>query len=227
LGLYIIIEGDNVDNFLVFCCQACINSYYGSYGEVKDIFDKQEKFKIGHVEGFFGYIESDLYVVFQGSMNLKDWIDNLKIFHETVYYDKASYVHRGFMDQYEIIKDLIRNKVKDYNRIFITGHSLGGALATLCADDIFRSFSGKDIKVVTFGCPKVGNSNFVDVFNSHIIQNIRVVNSDDIVPSIPSSWLGYRHVNGLVEIGPKHWYHYFGSVRDHLPQHYLESLISV
>merc|ERR1712032_1724203 len=78
------------------------------------------------------------------------------------------------------------DKYDDYD-LYFTGHSLGAALATLCAtasslsDDI-----KKPIRLITFASPHVGQPDFIDAFQylekNGRIQHIRVTNGDDIVP---------------------------------------------
>ena len=69
-------------------------------------------------------------------------------------------VHSGFKKQYQSIKDKVRQYVSDKcdqyhpRQLLITGHSLGGALATLCSLDLIRdSFSILD----KFSSPKLLN----------------------------------------------------------------------
>ncbi|KNC77626.1 hypothetical protein SARC_09914 [Sphaeroforma arctica JP610] len=67
--------------------------------------------------------------------------------------------------------------------IFITGHSLGGALATLCAYELGLRFdtSQLGLTVYTFGSPRVGNKPFTQKFNRMISHCHRLVNDGDIV----------------------------------------------
>ncbi len=44
--------------------------------------------------------------------------------------------------------------------LFIAGHSLGGALATLCAVDVRARLAAPDVRLFTFGSPRVGNAVF-------------------------------------------------------------------
>ena len=71
--------------------------------------------------------------------------------------------------------------------IFVTGHSLGGALATLGA----AYLSGWGLAACyTFGAPRVGNKEFSSSLQTPIY---RVVNPLDTVPHIPTPLRGYRH----------------------------------
>ncbi len=101
-------------------------------------------------------------------------------------------VHRGFkealeevwLDLFQYVQQLDRKGCK----IWMTGHSLGAALATLCADR-YGNVQG----VYTFGSPRVGNDDFKDQYD---VNNYRIVNNDDIVARIPPAG-AYRHVGEL------------------------------
>jgi len=77
----------------------------------------------------------------------------------------------------------------------LTGHSLGGAMATFSALDIQSNVKPVKMNVVTFGSPRVGNEKFVQFWNKKLGRNsMRVVNRFDIVPHLPFSLQGYKHV---------------------------------
>lgn len=72
--------------------------------------------------------------------------------------------------------------------IFITGHSLGGALASLFTLDLAVSLPDVGITSITFASPRVGTSNWQTVYNqTYNLQDktIRVRNSYDLVPKVP------------------------------------------
>ena len=76
--------------------------------------------------------------------------------------------------------------------LFMTGHSLGGALATLAA------YRRPPAALYTFGSPRVAGTDLAAHLNGEAGLNAwRVVNSTDIVPRVPPPF-GYRHVGNLV-----------------------------
>ena len=85
-----------------------------------------------------------------------------------------------------------------------TGHSLGGAVASLVLyDAMIKGFIISRLNepvLITFGLPRTGNENFVNDFNIRIKKVIRVVRDGDIVASIPYSLINnpYTHLWGLV-----------------------------
>ncbi|MGH3577830.1 MAG: lipase family protein, partial [Mycobacterium sp.] len=125
-------------------------------------------------------------------------------------------VHDGFQDVYETIRTSIAANLATASagcdQILITGHSLGAALAVLAAPDIFRNMPPNTIepRLITFGGPRVGLSDFAHAFNATIESCFRVVNFLDIVPLVPPA--PYVHVGaqiavdsgGKIEIGWRH-----------------------
>ena len=94
-------------------------------------------------------------------------------------------VHRGFLTAFSHVKDLIQADLKDHPDIpvYITGHSLGGALAILATRLLVSDSQGA---CYTFGGPRVGTSQVDDQIKTPIY---RVVNSADLVPRVPPEYL--------------------------------------
>jgi len=78
--------------------------------------------------------------------------------------------------------------------VFVTGHSLGGALATLAALDLRVNLGLPDVRVVSFGSPRVGNYVFSKWFEKEIGPHWRFSHNRDIVPSVPPGYMGFHHV---------------------------------
>ena len=59
----------------------------------------------------------------------------------------------------------------------ITGHSLGGALAVHCAIDVLAKNlkEGEDMKVYTYGQPRIGNYKFEDFLSNQVEEAYRIV----------------------------------------------------
>jgi triacylglycerol lipase len=78
--------------------------------------------------------------------------------------------------------------------IWITGHSLGGALAELCAAQAMFVNRIPVQGVYTFGQPRVGNKDFAKAVNEKLRSGIfRFVNDRDIVPRVPLFTMGFCH----------------------------------
>lgn len=145
----------------------------------------------------------EFIIIFPGTASARDWRTDAKIL-KTSWWENAM-VHSGFAEAFrsvgaEIMEALYAGRAE---RVVITGHSLGGALATLCADAL--EDAGFDIEgVYTFGSPRVGNRTFARNYNEDLAPlTYRIVNARDPVPWLPlplwSPRTGiYTHVDSLV-----------------------------
>lgn len=144
----------------------------------------------------------EIVVSFRGtkSSSLQDWIDDLNIakvdFPMTKYPGAA--VHSGFYKAYEAHKSAVVNEVSRLTEqyigydVYITGHSLGAAQATLAALDL-RDNYGIAVKSYNYGSPRVGNSQFASVYANFVPNNFRVVHNHDLVPHVPPEAFGFHH----------------------------------
>jgi triacylglycerol lipase len=86
----------------------------------------------------------------------------------------------------------LSENVKDDNPVFLTGHSLGGNLATVYASYLWWKFNDtahtkNNINIITFAAPAPGNESFADDFNTKFPVSLRIENTNDIVPKFPCS----------------------------------------
>ncbi len=106
----------------------------------------------------------------------------------------------------KIEETLIKNCHKN-SRLFVTGHSLGGALATISTLHIHvtEEIVLKPI-LYSFASPRVGDKKFADNFKN--LECYRIANSEDIVPKIPLPGL---LIDFAVGVGAKELqYHHIG-----------------
>ena len=153
------------------------------------------------------HIEKRISIVFRGSDSLQDWIYDFLIIKKNIGDGKS--VHYGFYRQlfgdnlYKKILLCLNELVLEHPEygINIVGHSLGGGLATILSYYLVLEdqFFNKNIIVVTFGSPRVGNYSFMECYNNiENIQHYRVVNQNDIVCSVP--YFNYYHVGQKIMI---------------------------
>lgn len=160
--------------------------------KLKDIlnsigFDLLLTFNSAETQGFMAKRRSaqsrrDMAVLaFRGTeKKLKDWRTDLRIELMEVS-GKKGRIHAGFLDAYNAVSKDIQEKIEEHAGVplFITGHSLGGALAIVAtrflrADSLAACY--------TFGSPRVGDRELSREFRTPIY---RVVNAADGVPRIP------------------------------------------
>ena len=170
-------------------------------------------------------LDGDIIIVaFRGSQQLKDWLTDFNAFNVVYPYENDESkikVHKGFINAYKSVRAQVHKFIKKHEKIkkiFVCGHSLGGALATLCAIDIQYNFNPISIECYPSGNPKVGNKAFVKSYNKRVPNTIRTYMRTDLVPNMPPSWLQvmydkYYHAgkknaigNRNVFIGIKNWF---------------------
>lgn len=117
----------------------------------------------------------------------------------------------------EGVTEIIAREIGEQDRLVVTGHSLGGALAQLAAFYLHRDLfgdSGQVAAVYTFGSPRVfGIEQARHLEGASPYPHFRVVNGADLVPRVPPVALGFRHTgrnvyierNGDVRKDPSWW----------------------
>lgn len=163
----------------------------------------------------FGYIftnaQRESVIAFTGTSKLSEWSDDFTIENTSISklngYECGQKAHKGFYNVYLSVRPAIlewwSTNMLGGGVLYITGHSLGGALATLCAYDMAPLAAARDVTLInyTFGSPRVGNPAFANAFNRTVPQSIRVNNTEDIIPALVPSGLevyvpnlAYEHV---------------------------------
>ncbi|CAE7845683.1 LIP [Symbiodinium sp. KB8] len=131
-----------------------------------------------NVAGYVGQLMTgEILVSFRGTQpsSLKDWIDDLKFVKTEPYpYCTKCEVHKGFYQSWNALKSQVLNAIDGFGGgpIVVTGHSLGAAMAALCAFDL-KGYSVEH--VYTFGQPRVGDTNFASTFGQDIQNNFRMI----------------------------------------------------
>lgn len=150
-------------------------------------------------QAFIAHTDKLIVVVFRGTQ-LSSSKEDIKTDLDFFFTKSAANgkVHKGFkkaLDSIwqEILKEI--NIRQDGNKkLWFTGHSLGGALATLAASRCNCHIA------YTFGSPRVGNKTFSKLIKGSVY---RVTRAHDIVTRVPPAFIGYRHVGDLYFIDTK------------------------
>lgn len=129
-------------------------------------------------------------VIFRGTQVTKDfsWSDlRTNILLRKQGWAGAGRVHRGYKAAALAVLDDLKAALTDniIFPVFYTGHSLGGALAT-----VMTAMLPVNACTYSFGSPKVGNRAFVKALSRPVY---RFVHAADIAPKYPRWWMGYRH----------------------------------
>jgi triacylglycerol lipase len=136
--------------------------------------------------------DDDRVIVCRGT-EPNDWNDiKADLDLATVIAETAGRVHRGFKREVDELWPRLEQALLNNTRpVWFTGHSLGGAMATICASRCRLSHIESNPRALyTYGSPRVGTRRYVDYVQ---YEAYRWVNNNDIVTRVPPWWLGYRH----------------------------------
>ena len=151
-------------------------------------------------------------LAFGGTFTLGEWKDDFT-YGQVVPTSLSGYnsnmlVHKGFYGLYTAVQDKVRQWInqRTFQCLFITGHSLGGALSEICDFDVINFASSTQAKVdrfvtYSFAAPRPGNIAFSDGINLSTPYLQRVANVEDAIPDLPPpifDGLIYNHPNTLV-----------------------------
>ncbi|KAI9489134.1 lipase [Zychaea mexicana] len=150
-----------------------------------------------------GDAQKAIYVAFRGTSSIRSFVVDVVFLPVDYPVAKGTKVHKGFLESYNSVRDdLIKTVLEqagqypDYE-IAITGHSLGGAQAVLCALDLLNTngtqFSPVNLKLYTQGQPRVGDSAFANYLLNTKISYERLVNKRDLIPHLPPGFMNFLH----------------------------------
>ena len=170
---------------------------------------------------FIATKDDNIYLSFRGTANIMDDVDDAAALQEPYkFVPMGGSVSLGFQGVYEgdeanPVESTILSKLDElamtgsFNNLFITGHSLGAALAFLAFPDLSQNLGMIDsVTMYNFAGPAVGDSQFVTTYEGEESLNrisFRIVNEYDLVPKLPPLGLDciafdYHHVDGEHEI---------------------------
>ena len=111
-------------------------------------------------------------------------------------------VHRGFKREVDDLWPRLEQALVNNTRtLWFAGHSLGGAMATICAGRCKLSHIRSDPRALfTYGAPRVGDRRYVNFVK---LEFYRWVNNNDIVPRMPPTFMGFRHTGQEVYLNSK------------------------
>ncbi len=192
-------------------------------------------FRVFAAQGTEAYLMADdekMIVAFRGSDQIQDWLNDIDI--DLIGGPMGGKVHEGFARMLHFVwRDLqvaireLKAEAAAQNRslpLWVTGHSLGAALATL-ATAYLREKDQPVQGLYSFGSPRVGDRAFARHFNGDFGDKaFRVVNKNDVITRLPPRALSYSHVGQLYffdGLGKLHtdstvWYRFLDSVKIHV-----------
>lgn len=161
-----------------------------------------ETFAAGGINAaLVGTTATEIVVAFRGTLpintedwnefilSIRDWVNDGAALLATVPYTNGM-VHRGFGGALDLLWNNVSAAVLAQQaggalRVVVTGHSKGGALASLAAMRMQHDMATTPAAVYTYGSPRPGNTQFARDYSARILHSWRFENTDDLVPHLP------------------------------------------
>ncbi|VDO23987.1 unnamed protein product [Haemonchus placei] len=193
--------------------QKCLDRLFPNSTVFRQVHVRCDAFKKDNCSGFTAVLHPQKAIVlsFRGTMRLSQLLAEImktifvQLVNSSVLFDSLSInsANDGFDNYFRIWSAgmnndfyALREMYPDYE-IWVTGHSLGGSIASLAASYLIgsRSANSSQIKLITFGQPRTGNAHFSENHNKQLEYSFRVTHWRDIVPHIPLGPIGgyYHH----------------------------------
>ncbi|WP_039726151.1 lipase family protein [Leptolyngbya iicbica] len=187
--------------------------------------------KVGRkIDVFFGFLlesEEESILVFRGTQRTAEWVGNIYAVQEDYINpqtgESLGRIHTGFRRIADgIINPLAVDAVKQINPnkpCYISGHSLGSALATLLALDIALAVPElqPQLQVYVYASPRVGNPDFVNSYAQILPNTFRITNLADPIPTMPPTKLRAE----FVHVGEE--WSFLSQGGDILPNHIVDT----
>jgi triacylglycerol lipase len=132
-----------------------------------------------------------IFVVYRGTKTITEWIKDATFGQvENAFLAGGGLVEQGFSEIYATIHDPIVTQVQQliasasFTELYVTGHSLGAALAVLSAPELAVRTSLQPA-LYSFAGPRVGDPVFALAYTEQISVSWRTVNTNDLVPTLP------------------------------------------
>jgi triacylglycerol lipase len=178
----------NIEDEPIFLCDKETSA------EVYIIYDRKQK---------------TVYITFRGTDDLKDWAYNLDINMEEITITSPllmdtkvkPLVHSGFLTKFKALSSKIETSLDafDFSTMVISGHSLGGALATIGSIHFQLMYPSVSITLYVFGSPRCGNKEFTKLVEEKIDKYCRIVNETDPVNELPFC-KDFHHIKNCLTI---------------------------
>ncbi|XP_010666399.2 probable feruloyl esterase A isoform X2 [Beta vulgaris subsp. vulgaris] len=145
-----------------------------------------------------------IIVAFRGTQehSIQNWVEDLYWKQLDLDYPDMpeAMVHHGFYYAYHntTLRPGVVDAVKRAKKVFgeldllVIGHSMGGAMAAICALDLTVHHDMRNVKVTTFGQPRIGNEAFASYYTQFVPNTIRVTHEHDMVPHLPPYYPYFR-----------------------------------
>ncbi len=178
-------------------------------------------FTDGPAQAYLFESDWDAYIAFRGTQfsqfGLWDIVSNVRVMARE--WEGPGKAHLGYVRQYRRIRGACMDcagMVADHKPLYLTGHSMGGAMAHIAAADIFhRDWCVAD--VLSFGAPKTLDQEAINAIRCSVY---RYVNKHDFAPHFPPSF-SLKHPGFKMHIDSGGWR---GPISRHMPPKYIKGV---
>jgi hypothetical protein len=167
--------------------------------KIPEGYEKIKELKHDRKRQVFGFVakkDREVFIIIRGTRTAYEWYNNTMIKHETLISinrnETLGITTKGFHSIYIDIRKEMEEALREiegaYDRIFVAGHSLGGALATLTILDLIElGIPPSSITVYTFASPRCADRVLAEKLNNSLVKHWRIANTEDIVPTLPGA----------------------------------------
>lgn len=201
-------EPDKASDVEAWTCETCVDSDVAVVpGSVRFVHGEGRN----NTQALVGKLalQDGCFLAIRGSHTMDNWVHDFELWYHDAKLENyppcsGCKVHAGFYEYWERLRDPVSKALEDVgckketgDLVYITGHSLGGALAHLAAFT-FRAEGYKLALMYSFEAPRVGNYEFADAYNRIFGEDepcYRITHDRDVVVHAPPEVLGFVHVN--------------------------------
>ena len=200
---------NHLDLYTLF--DQCLNAEYTTVSNGTDIAFKRDG--------------DNLYIFFEKSDGLRDWINNLS-FCVLPYGDMEHpwRCHGGFLRVMKSTREAINEALSEKNirSVTLVGYSHGAALAVLAHEYIWFNYPNlrTEITGYGFGCPRVLFGKIPKCVLNRWSNFYRISYRGDLITHLPPALFGFRHIGSAVRIGKP----MLSGIDAHRPESYLKAL---
>jgi hypothetical protein len=141
---------------------------------------------------------NDIYIAFRGQHDPDQMFATLWNPRRGPNYSPKA-VHEGLLRDLIQIEPYVRwwleHSIQQRDRIIVTGHGLGGSLATIAAPLFADRYPDHKVCCYTFGATRIGTPDFKKWFNQRVAEHVRVIDSSDPIPYLPIDRTEFGHPN--------------------------------
>ena len=149
--------------------------------------------------------DESMVIAFQGSKQIIDWFANFYFLQRDATRGVAGKVHQGFAmvldSEWEQLVETIETFRRPNQSIWVSGHSLGAALATLTVARLNQA-GYSPAPFYTHASPRVGDGAFAQQFYEQTQgRHYRFANGVDIVPHLPPAGFAAHAAANFIPLG--------------------------